>query len=401
MNLPKPRRSYSFFLALALVLLPGLAVAGVLSANQLGYCVNAILPGGNELNARPYLLQVNPDTAILRFRSTVATEATVSWAEKNGPSNSTVIPAAKLQTVELPNLQPGLTYSYTVERGERSWEGIFRTPTGADDTVRFDVLGSSGVASEAQHTIAAEMKIDKPDFILHTGDVVFPRGALCHYGLRYFGPYEDLVGDSPVTPAPGEIDLKAADGRAFRETFELGDESEAQTPLYHSFDYGPVHIVVLDSERYERGDQAGIEMQRTWLTADLRATTLPWTVVVIHQPLYSSTAGAANDEITADLGPVFASGGVDLVLSGHARNYERFQPGDGITYVVSGGGGAKLQPLGKERTSVAAASVHHFLSIEASPEQLGVRVIADNGTVIDTFAVSGVGPASGVQRPVQ
>lgn len=387
MNLPKPRRSFTFLLALLIIFIPGLAVTAVITANQLGYCVDTILPGGDGLNTPPYLLQVGSDSATVRLRSTVSTEATLTATPEGGAAISVTMPASKIQTAQLADLQPGATYAYTVEHGENSWSGSFRTPAGADDTVRFAVLGSSGVANDAQHAIADELAADAPDFVLHTGDVVFPRGGLCHYGLRYFGPYEDLVGNSPVVPAIGEIDLKSNNGRAFREIFSLPTTTSEPAPLYHAFDYGPVHVVVLDSELYERNDRSGIDAQRDWLTADLRANTLPWTVVVLHRPLYSSTDGAVDDTIGVDLQPIFEANGVDLVLSGHVRNYERFQPGDGITYVVTGGGGAGLQALGSDRTSVAAASVHHFLSIEATPDRLSARVIDDTGSVIDTFSL--------------
>lgn len=387
MNLPKPRRSFTFLLALLIIFIPGLAVTAVITANQLGYCVDTILPGGDGLNTPPYLLQVGSDSATVRLRSTVSTEATLTATPEGGAAISVTMPASKIQTAQLADLQPGATYAYTVEHGENSWSGSFRTPAGADDTVRFAVLGSSGVANDAQHAIADELAADAPDFVLHTGDVVFPRGGLCHYGLRYFGPYEDLVGNSPVVPAIGEIDLKSNNGRAFREIFSLPTTTSEPAPLYHAFDYGPVHVVVLDSELYERNDRSGIDAQRDWLTADLRANTLPWMVVVLHRPLYSSTSGAVDDTIGVDLQPIFEANGVDLVLSGHVRNYERFQPGDGITYVVTGGGGAGLQALGSDRTSVAAASVHHFLSIEATPDRLSARVIDDTGSVIDTFSL--------------
>ncbi|HET9662248.1 MAG TPA: metallophosphoesterase family protein [Thermomicrobiales bacterium] len=388
MNLPRSRRPLAFLLVLVLIFLPGVAVVATLGANQLGYCVNAILPGGDSLNARPYLLQVGSDSATLRLRSTVSAEAILTYGPEGGSETTTTLPASKLQTTELSDLRPGTTYTYTVTRGEHTWDGAFRTSSGVDDTVQFDVLGSSGVANDVQHAIAAEMVADAPDFVLHTGDVVYPRGALCHYGLRYFGPYEDLIGNSPVAPAVGEIDLKANNGKAFREAFELPADPDQENPLYRSFDYGPVHVVILDSELYEHDDRAGIDAQRDWLTSDLQAADLPWTVVVIHRPLYSSTKGAASDEIAQDLGPIFQDNGVDLVLSGHARNYERFQPDDGITYVVSGGGGAGTQGFGANRTSVAAAEVHHFLSIEASPDALSARVIDDHGTVIDTFTLT-------------
>jgi hypothetical protein len=245
------------------------------------------------------------------------------------------------------------------------------------------------VSNDAQHAIAAEMLADDPDFFLHTGDVVFPRGALCHYGLRYFGPYEELLPHAAVAPAIGEVDLKADDGSAFRESFEIEPGTDGDAPLYRSFAYGPVHVIVLNSELYEDGDQTAIDQQRAWLIEDLAAATdAPWTVVVLHRPPYSSTRGAASDEIREDLGPIFSDNGVDLVLSGHARNYERFQPDGGVTYVVSGGGGADTQGFEANRTSVVAADVHHFLSIDASPTGLVARVIDENGATIDTFSLS-------------
>jgi hypothetical protein len=385
-NRLKPTKPRSFLLVLAIVFIPGVAVTAALAANQLGYCVNAVLPGGDELNASPYLLQVESDTAQIRLRGTVARDATITLTAEGQEPIVQTVDSAKIQTFDLTDLIPGTDYSYTVERADSTWEGAFRTPSGPDDTVHFDVLGSSGVSNEAQHAIAAEMLANDPDFVLHTGDVVFPRGALCHYGLRYFGPYEDLLPNAAVAPAVGEIDLKASNGSAFRETFALESDTGESNSLYRSFDYGPVHAIVLDSQLYERNDQSGIDEQRAWLVEDLtESSNAPWTVVVVHQPPYSSTSGAASDEIREDLGPLFAEKGVDLVLSGHARNYERFQPDGGVIYVVTGGGGADTQGFEANRTSVAAADVHHFLSVDASPDTLTARVVDVNGATIDTF----------------
>jgi acid phosphatase len=387
-NRLRPTRPLSFLLVLAIIFIPGVAVTAALAANQLGYCVNAVLPGGDDLNAKPYLLQVGSDSAQVRVRWTLAREATITVTSEGQEPIVQTVDSAKIQTFDLTGLTPGTEYTYTVERADSTWEGAFRTPSGADDTVRFDVFGSSGVSNDAQHDIAAEMLADDPDFVLHTGDVVFPRGALCHYGLRYFGPYEELLPDAAVIPAFGEIDRKSSGGSAFRESFDPGSDPNSGEPLYRSFDYGPVHVIVLNSELYERNDQGGIEEQREWLLEDLAASAeAPWTVVVLHRPLYSSTDGAASDKIREDLGPIFTENGVDLVLSGHARNYERFEPDGGVTYVVTGGGGADTQDFAANRTSVAAANVHHFLSVDASPASLSVRVIDANGGTIDSFTL--------------
>ncbi len=104
MNLPKPRRSFSFLLVLAIIFVPGLLVTATLAANQLGYCVNAILPGGNALNARPYLLQVGADSATLRLRSTISAEATLTYVPEGGAKSTVTIPADKIQTTALTGL---------------------------------------------------------------------------------------------------------------------------------------------------------------------------------------------------------------------------------------------------------------------------------------------------------
>ncbi|MEZ4505654.1 MAG: metallophosphoesterase family protein [Thermomicrobiales bacterium] len=386
MNRLKPTKPLSFLLVLAIIFIPAIAVTAALAANQMGYCVNAVLPGGDNLNARPYLLQVGSESAQIRVRWTVAQPATIEVTADGQAQITQTVDAAKLQTFDLTGLTPGTDYTYTVERAGSTWEGTFRTPSGREDSVRFDVLGSSGVSNDAQHAIADRMVADQPDFVLHTGDVVFPRGALCHYGLRYFGPYENLLPNAAVIPAIGEIDLKSSNGSAFRESFLF----EPDDPLYRSFDYGPVHVVVLDSRLYEQDDQSAIDSQRAWLEDDLAASAeAPWTVVVVHRPPYSSTEGAASEEIRADLDPIFVQHGVDLVLSGHARNYERFEPDGGVTYVVTGGGGADTQGFEANRTSVAAADVHHVLSVDASPSEMTVRVIDENGATIDTFSLHG------------
>lgn len=390
MNRLRPRSPLAFLLVLTIIFVPGIAITAALAANQLGYCVDELFPGDPGLNARPYLLQIDSDSATLRMRATVARDATVTLAAPDADPVVIAVPAAKLQTVELPGLRSGIDYRYTIERGDSTWDGSFRIPAGPDDTIRFAVIGSSGVASDAQHQIAAELVDAAPDLLIHTGDVVFPRGALCHYGLRYFGPYQELIGDTLVAPVAGEVDLKSSDGEPFTDAF--GDPSDPTFPTgYRTFHAGPVRFVLLDSERYRSNDQAAIDEQRAWLTDLLSSHDLPWTVVVIHRPPYSSTDGAAAQDILDDLGPIFARNGVDLVLSGHARNYERFQPDGSVTYIVSGGGGAPLQPLGPNRTSVSAASTHHFIQIDAGPDAMTMRVIGVDGTVIDSFRLDRAG----------
>ncbi len=96
----------------------------------------------------------------------------------------------------------------------------------------------------------------------------------------------------------------------------------------------------------------------------------------------------------------FEEAGVDLVLSGHDHNYQRFDERGGVTYVVTGGGGnsrlyeLKECPADYPERLVGNAQVNHFLLVEGSARRLRVRALTGDGEVIDDFSLQ-AGPATG------
>ena len=58
-------------------------------------------------------------------------------------------------------------------------------------------------------------------------------------------------------------------------------------------------------------------------TQDLAARTLPWKIVYLHQPPYSSGDHGSDTALRSKLAPVFEHHGVQLVLAGHDHDYER------------------------------------------------------------------------------
>ena len=70
---------------------------------------------------------------------------------------------------------------------------------------------------------------------------------------------------------------------------------------------------------------------------------------------------------------------------GHHHSYERILV-NGITYIVTAGGGASLYELNEpEPGSQVAISAHHFLTIEIKGDHLFGRVIDRQGKEIDHF----------------
>ena len=127
-----------------------------------------------------------------------------------------------------------------------------------------------------------------------------------------------------------------------------------------------------------------------WLSADLAATTQPWRIVFFHRPSYSSGFHGSDPQLQQAFGPIFEQRGVQLVINGHEHNYERLVPWretgpQAVTYVVTGGGGAALRPVGQSgvygRGAVSSSLRARYgvrLSIDASGELMRVESVFDS-----------------------
>ena len=88
--------------------------------------------------------------------------------------------------------------------------------------------------------------------------------------------------------------------------------------------------------------------------------------------------------------PLFERHGVRLVLSGHEHNYVRSRPLGGVTFVLTGGGGAALDPLPPSpspRTAARGSFFHHLL-VSVAGRGMRVRAIDTAGRVRDRFRLT-------------
>ena len=93
---------------------------------------------------------------------------------------------------------------------------------------------------------------------------------------------------------------------------------------YYSYNLGSWHVVVLNSNCGFVACSAG-SVQETWLRADLAAHSAKCTLAYWHHPLFSSTPGTANPAVRP-LWQALYDAGADVVLTGHAHNYQRYAP---------------------------------------------------------------------------
>ena len=336
---------------------------------------------------RPYVQNVTTSSAVIAWVGKEPEPGCVKYGETPRLElKETDNRAGERHAVTLSRLKPSSTYYYRVGGADEPSEiNYFRTaPPGENTPFNFAVIGDSGDEGRGQVAVANLLRRLGPDLILHTGDVVYPRGEERHYDRRFFAPYGELIGKVPLFPTLGNHDVETKNGSPFLTNFHLPRNEEQGVQRYYSFDWGEAHFVALDSELYHDDDGGSAKEQKAWLERDLEGTRRScWKIVFFHRPVYSSSKHGGDRKIREDLEPTLVRHHVHLVFSGHDHDYERTKPIEGVTYVVSGGGGKDLYPARKNRWTAFSRSSHHAVLVHINGEHLYLEAIETNNTVMD------------------
>lgn len=119
--------------------------------------------------------------------------------------------------------------------------------------------------------------------------------------------------------------------------------SLAIPPLWHSFDYGLVHVTMINTETDFPNAPDGLKVgnldagpfgyegqQKDWLEADLASvdrSVTPWVLVGGHRPWYTTNSDAEGCHACQKaFDGILYRYGVDLVFTGHEHNSQRFLP---------------------------------------------------------------------------
>lgn len=293
--------------------------------------------------------------------------------------------------VKLSGLKANTKYYYRIFGVDGPLTDILTFNTAKNDShgdFSFVVFGDSGTGKDKQSEIARQIFRVKPDLGLITGDVVYREGALEDYTNKYFLPYRDIISSVCFFTAMGNHDYRTDEGKPYLDTFVLPANNHAQTEKYYSFDYGNAHFVCLDSNLEIGGREE--EEQFEWVKEDLSSTEKLWKFVFLHHPPYSSSHHGSDVDIRTRYCPLFENYSVDMVFCGHDHNYERtvkindfFPEKNGVTYIVTGGGGARLYKAGESEWTAFSEEIHHFVRVKISGETLLLTAIDHRGELFD------------------
>lgn len=302
-------------------------------------------------------------------------------------------------------------------RGQLRRLGGFRRLALSDpmDEMVFAIVSDYGVGTSNEAAVASLISSWSPSFVVTAGDNIYglsrgisadstlvsvdstaytaDNGTTLSYAndrynqvvTQYYGSY---ITGGAFYPAIGNHDVDYdGTGAWFRSKFpSLFQNGEN----YYTFQKGDVGFFILssgyrtDGTLFEPDGNTSNSAQKTWLQNALASSTARLKVVVFHHPPYSSTANYEFSALRWD----FAGMGADVVINGHAHNYQRWtnQP---IPYIVAGIGGASLYNFDLSTANSIVDNPPRFGALRCTVRghELKLEAIAVGGTVIDSIVL--------------
>ncbi|HET7890775.1 MAG TPA: metallophosphoesterase [Candidatus Sulfotelmatobacter sp.] len=221
-----------------------------------------------------------------------------------------------------------------------------------------------------------------PAFICFTGDIVF--NGFDANDWKVWDAETSIWRDKkiPVYPSLGNHDLHGDQNVALGNYFHRFPE--LKNSRYYSVRVANALILVLDSSLEESSGPEG-----QWLADKLNhvPADVDFVFLMFHHPPYTSSSdakayggGHSARPTEQSLAKILEQRQANarfriVVFSGHVHNYERHEHG-GVTYFVSGGGGAHAYPIERAPDDPFQSKLvnYHYLLVEVDRKELKVTM---------------------------
>lgn len=212
---------------------------------------------------------------------------------------------------------------------------------------RFMVIGDMGSGNEDQKITAAAMATraakEPIDFILTTGDNIYPKGVQSAGDPQWKTKFEQVYADPalrvPFYPSLGNHDHYG--NPSAQVEYAKINPNWRMKAQYYTFtrtlaDKTEIQFVAIDSEPIVQG-QDGVDEQMKWLDKTLSESQARWRIVYGHHPLYGHNPKRGNNAtMIKRVEPFLVKHRVDLYIAGHDHTLEMNKPIKGVHHVTSG-----------------------------------------------------------------
>lgn len=236
------------------------------------------------------------------------------------------------------------------------------------------IYGDTQAQEDIHRGIIGSIVKHSPSMAFHTGDLTLRGSDQEHYD-KFFAISEPLLDICPIHPAKGNHDRSR---ELFLANFpDIGDET------YYSVEHDSLLFIILDSTE----DLKPRSEQYLWLQKMLGSEGCGAKIVILHHPILSSGYKPGESGLELFLLSMFEDTGVVAVFSGHHHNYERLEY-NGITCIVTGGGGGKLLTEHHPRPESQTLRIaHNYVILSRRGNELTCTAHGLEGEVLDSCVI--------------
>ncbi|HJZ80875.1 MAG TPA: metallophosphoesterase [Pyrinomonadaceae bacterium] len=250
------------------------------------------------------------------------------------------------------------------------------------DTRFTDPADRQAANAEFRQQLVAAIAAAHPKFVVFSGDIAYNGDKAADWNVydRETAVWRERK--IPVFPTLGNHDLHGDLNVALANYFARFPDLKQNR--YYAVQAGSSLLLFLDSSLDELNGPQG-----DWLRERLEhlPKSTDFVFVVLHHPPYTSSSDAktyggghsarpAEQKLAAYLEAVQPKLRAHIVVfSGHVHNYERHLHG-GVTYFVTGGGGAHAYPITRapDDPFQSLDVIYHYLLVEIRDHQLRVTI---------------------------
>jgi hypothetical protein len=271
---------------------------------------------------------------------------------------------------------------------------------------RFGVLADTGTGSMQQYAVGRAMlqqhQARALSMVLLAGDNIYTNGEFNKIKSSFALPYQDLLkGGVKFYACLGNHDARAdvcgqekgercaaTSAQPIKNEQVNYPEFNMRGQRYYTFTQGNIQFFATETNSLNNPNSPTRAAQLAWLDRELGKSKAKLKIVFGHHAIYSVGRYGNNETLIRDVSPILVKHKVPLWVDGHDHNYQRSNPIDGVTYLVSGGGGAGLYGIeSKADWSAFAQSIHSCAIVDVYANQLIITGIDSAGKVLDQGTV--------------
>jgi hypothetical protein len=335
---------------------------------------------------QPYLMGVQSNSVWVLVECTTTDSVIIDYGLTNSYGStaktsiiSTTTNTTYVHKINLTGLSTNTVYYYRARQLSSTSGGYsFITAPNEQTKFRFVLIGDyrSGVAVHGQ--ICQLVPQYNPRFYINGGDVAVS-GSYTDFKNEYFIPGElNLISNYPFFYTTGNHETWGVNAQAFTK----GITVQSGTEDYYSFDYGNMHVLILNNMiSYAPGSN-----QYNFAMADLSSSNKRWKVVVSHKPGYCSGGHGEDAGMITMSQNIFVPTHVDMVLSGHSHFYQHNRVSN-IEHMVLGGGGAPLYDPTNASYTVKSVKDYNFTIGDVGQDTFLLKIYNNLNAILDSVKI--------------